>query len=198
MFVMSHDEIRHALAANFFLTYANPIVDYRPQKEDSHRIRIKAGGNSINYKGNALVCTADLYTEKLHWNSVVSTPDARYMCLDIKNFYLTTALEYFKYMKIPIALFPSWMIEQYNLNKLGLDALVYIKMQRTVWGLPQAGILANKCLHRKLAPFGYYKCINTPGLWQHEFCPLTFMLVVDDFGVELANKNDVDQLISSI
>ncbi len=87
------------------------------------------------------------------------------MCLDIKNFYHTTALEYFEYMKIPLALFPSWTIEQYNLNKLALEGWVYIEMQRAVWGLPQAGIMANKHLRRKLEPFGYYKCINTPGLW---------------------------------
>ncbi len=71
-------------------------------------------------------------------------------------------------------------------------------MQRAVWGLPQAGILANKCLQRKLAPFGYYKCINTPGFRRHESRPLTFTLVVDNFGVKFVNKNDVDLLISSI
>ncbi len=60
----------------------------------------------INYDGNASVCTANLDTAKLHWNSVISTENARYMCLDIKNFYLTAALEYFEYMKIPLALFP--------------------------------------------------------------------------------------------
>jgi hypothetical protein len=86
MFVMSHDEIMHALAAKKKNTYANPVVNYRPQKEDPHRICITAGGNLINYKGNASVRTADLDTAKLHWNSVVSTKDARYMCLDIKFF----------------------------------------------------------------------------------------------------------------
>jgi hypothetical protein len=92
----------------------------------------------------------------MHWNNVVSTPDARYMCLDIKFFYLTAALEYFKYMKIPLSLFPSWTIEQYNLKELAFNGWVHIEMRRAVWGLPQAGILANKCLRRKLAPFGYY------------------------------------------
>jgi hypothetical protein len=32
MFVMAHDEIRHALAAKKFFTYVNPVVDYKPQK----------------------------------------------------------------------------------------------------------------------------------------------------------------------
>ncbi len=84
MFIMAHDEIRHALAAKKFFTYANPVVDYRPQKDDPHRIRITAGGNLIDYDGDAFVCTADLDTAKLHWNSVISTENARYMCLDIK------------------------------------------------------------------------------------------------------------------
>jgi hypothetical protein len=107
-------------------------------------------------------------------------------------------LEYFEYMKIPLALFPVWTIEQYNLKKLALDGWVYIEMRHAVWGLPQVGILANKQLHRKLAPFGYYKSANTPDLWQHESRPLTFTLVVDDFGVKFVNKADVDHLISSI
>jgi hypothetical protein len=86
MFVMAHDEIRHALAAKKFFTYANPVMDYRPQKDDPHCIRITAGGNLINYDGNASVHTADLNTAKLHWNSVISTENARYMCLRSKKF----------------------------------------------------------------------------------------------------------------
>jgi hypothetical protein len=119
------------------------------------------------------------------------------MCLDIKKFYLTAALEYFEYMKIPLALFPVWTIEQYNLQHLALDGWVYIEMRRVVWGLPQAGILANKRLRRKLAPFGN-QSNNTPGLWRHESRPLTVTLVVDDFGVKFVNKADVDHLIASI
>ena len=165
MFVMTHNEIRHALANKKFFTYANPVVDYGPQKEDPHRIRITAGGNLINYKGNASVRMADIDTAKIHWNSVISTPSAKYMCLDIKIFYLTAALEYFEYMKIPLKLFPEWTQEQYNLKELALEGWVYIEMRRAVWGLPQAGILVNKRLRRKLAPFGYYESTNTPGLW---------------------------------
>jgi hypothetical protein len=64
---------------------------------------------------------------------------------------------------------------------MAFDGWVYIKMRSAVWGLPQAGILTNKHLSRKLAPFGYYESVNTPGLWRHELQPLTFTLVVDDF-----------------
>ncbi len=115
-----------------------------------------------------------------------------------KIFYLTAALEYFKYMEIPLALFPSWIVEQYDLAKHQKDGWVYLEMRQAVGGLPQAGILANKKLRRKLAPFGYYECVKTPGLWKHESWPLTFTLVVDDFGVKYESKDDVDHLIASI
>jgi hypothetical protein len=90
------------------------------------------------------------------------------------------------------------MIEQYNIKKLTLDGRVYIKMRRAVWGLPQAGILANKRLRQKLAPFGYSECINTPGLWHHESRPITSIFVVDNIGVKFVNRDDVDHLIARI
>jgi hypothetical protein len=67
-------------------------------------------------------------------------------------------------------------------------------MRRPVWGLPQAGILANKRLRRKLAPFGYTESINTPELWTHKSHPISFTLVVDDFGVKYVTQDNVDHL----
>jgi hypothetical protein len=71
-------------------------------------------------------------------------------------------------------------------------------MERVIWGLPQAGILANKLLRKRLAPHGYYECINTPGLWRHEWQPITFTLVVDDFGVKYVGKEHADHLVASL
>jgi hypothetical protein len=101
-------------------------------------------------------------------------------------------------MKTPLSLLPTWTIEQYKLNKLAVEGWVYIEMRCAVWDLPQAGILANKRLHQKLAPFDYQKSINTPGLWMHESRPITFTLIVDNFKVKFVNKDNVDHLISSI
>ena len=92
------------------------------------------------------VRTADINTEKLPWNSVVSTKNAKYMFLNIKNFYLTAALEYYEYMRIPSSYFPAWRIKQYKLLEHVYNGYVYIEMRRAVWFLPQAGILANKSL----------------------------------------------------
>ncbi len=198
MFVMTHDKIARTIAANKRLTYGYPVVDYRPPKEFPHRIQITAGGNLIKYDASASVQTADLDTTTLHWNRVISTKDACYMCLDIKIFHLTAALEYYEYVKIPLTLFPVWIVEQYNLNKHAVHGFVHLEMRRAVWGLPQAGILANKCLRWKLAPFGYHESENTPGLWYHKSRSITFTLVVDNFGVRYVCKEDVQHLITSI
>ena len=156
VFVMTHKEIEIAKEAGHKWTYARMVVDHHPQKEDPNRIRIAVGGNLITYNGSTLTGTAALTTSKLLWNSVLSTEGAKYMCLDIKNFYLTAALDYFEYMKIPLVLFPEWIKTQYNLNTHAKDDFVFLEIRQAAWGLPQAGILANKLLRKRLKPHGYY------------------------------------------
>jgi hypothetical protein len=99
---------------------------------------------------------------------------------------------------MPLELFPTWIVDQYNLKKHSKNGWMYLKMHHTMWDLPQAGILANKCLRCKLAPLRYYKCVNTPGLWYHESEPITFTLVVDNFGVKYVSQDNINHLIASI
>ncbi len=117
------------------------------------------------------------------------------MCLDIKNFYLSAPLDRYKYMKMPLDLFPNWIAKQYNLKQHALKGYIYLEMRQAVWGLPQAGILANKLLWQRLLPHGYYECNNTPGLWKHTTRPISFTLVVDNFGVKYVDKEHINHLI---
>ena len=129
IFVMNHDDITKVLKAGKKFTYANPVVDHRPQKEDPNRIQITAGGNLIDSIGKLSVLTANIDTAKLHWNSVVSTALAKYMCIDIKSFYLSAALEYYEYMKILYALFPQRIIEQYGLEEHVRNGYIFLEMR---------------------------------------------------------------------
>jgi hypothetical protein len=65
-----------------------------------------------------------------------------------------------------------------------------------MYGLPQAGILANKRLAKKLGKDGYYQCRHTPGLWRHTTRPITFALVVDDFAVKYVGHEHAQHLLS--
>ena len=94
------------------------------------------------------------------------------MCLDISLFYLTANLDYYECMKMPLNLFPKWIIDQYDLNTHAVNGMVHIEMRKAVYGLPQAGILANKKLRRKLKPHGYLdtQIHQANGIIKHNRC----------------------------
>ena len=72
---MSWKEINQ-IPADRTVTYARTVGDYRAQKKDPNRLRIKLGGNLIKYPYELTTRTADLTTSKIMWNSVISTPGA--------------------------------------------------------------------------------------------------------------------------
>ena len=101
---------------------------------------------------------------------------------DLKDFYWNTAqMEHkdFAYMRIPINVIPSEILEKYQ-HLIYKDHL-YLEVSKGIYGLPQAGKLANDQLIRHLAPYGYSPCSITPGLWKHDTMNIAFLLVVDDF-----------------
>jgi hypothetical protein len=132
------------------------VVSLRPQKKETHRTRLTVGGNLIDYSGDVSTPTVDLTTAKLLINSVISTPKAQFLVADVKDFYLNTNMDIFEYMQIPFNLIPDEIAIQYNLKSLVHNGLVYIEIRKGMYGLPQAGILANKKLAKHLARFGYF------------------------------------------
>ena len=73
-------------------TYAHFVCSYRPQKAEPYRTRITVGGNLIDYAGNLSMKVADMTTFKILVNSMLSTPGARWLGLDVKNYYLGTPM----------------------------------------------------------------------------------------------------------
>ena len=96
--------------------------------------------------------TADLTTSIILWNSVISTKNARYMCLDIKNFYLCAPMERYGYIKMPLSIFPQYAIDEYDLMSKVHKGNIWIEVRCSIYGLPQVGKFANEYLKKKLAP----------------------------------------------
>jgi hypothetical protein len=67
-----------------------------------------------------------------------------------------------------------------------------------MYGLKQAGLLANQLLQTRLAPCGYYPARNTPGIWLHQTRPILFTLVVDDFAVKYVGKKNAEHLRNAL
>jgi hypothetical protein len=131
---------RQAVRKGKIVTYGRFVVDIRPNKSEFHRVRLTVGGNLIQYQGDVSTLSAEVTTSKYLWNSTISTDGAKYMCLDVKNFYLGTPMDTFEYMRIPIKLIPHEIILQYNLIPMVSDCHIYIEVQKGIYGLPQAGI----------------------------------------------------------
>ena len=74
------------------VTYGRVVVNYRPKKDDPYRTRLTVGGDRLHYPGDCGTPTVDLLTVKLLLNSVISTAGARFMTIDIKDFYLNTLM----------------------------------------------------------------------------------------------------------
>jgi hypothetical protein len=58
------------------------------------------GGDLINYPGDCGTPTADLLTVKLMFNSIISTSNAKFMTINIKDFYLMTPMDRFEYFRM--------------------------------------------------------------------------------------------------
>jgi hypothetical protein len=67
-----------------------------------------------------------------------------------------------------------------------------------MYGLPQAGILANQLLRKRLVPHGYMEAKHTPSLWTHHTRPITFTLVVIDFGIKYEGDIHAHHLINTL
>jgi hypothetical protein len=180
------------------VTYGSFVVDIKDHKEEKERTRLTVGGDQIEYPGNKSTRTAGLTTAKILINSVISTLGAKFLVIDINNFYLNTPLGRFKYMFINLASLPQETIKKYDLIELSQDGKVYIKIQKGMYGLPQAGILANELLQRNLAKDGYRPTPHTHGLWTHDTRPISFSLVVDDFGVKYVGREHAEHLMACI
>jgi hypothetical protein len=101
-------------------------------------------------------------------------------------------------MKMPLSLFPQDIINYYGVLDKVLHGYVYIVICKGMYGLPQAGIFANKLLKKHLAKHGYFEQPHTPGLWKHESHPIWFNLAVDDFGIKYIGKEHLQHLYNAL
>jgi hypothetical protein len=149
-------------------TYGRICCNVRLQKEEINRTRLTVGGNLIDFPGNTSTPTADLLTAKLLINSTISTSGAVFLGIDLANFYLNTPMADPEYMRLRLDIIPEEIIVKYNLRDLvDKEEWVYNEIRKGIYGLPQAGIIANQLLKKRLSKKGYYQCQHTPGLWRH-------------------------------
>ena len=120
------------------------------------------------------------------------------MTLDIKDFYYGTAMARYECMKLALDCIPNEIFDQYDLCSISSNGWVYLQIRKGMPGLKQASRIAYERLKNHLAHFVFAPVPRTPAIWKHTTKPITFSLVVDDFEVKYARKENDDHLIQAL
>ncbi len=80
------------------VTYGQFVFTVQQEKAEPNQMQFTVGGDRINYPGAVATPTAKMLVAKMLFNSVISTKDARFMTMDISNFYLMTPLHHPKFL----------------------------------------------------------------------------------------------------
>ena len=180
------------------VTYSRKVCNIRPRKTKTHRVPLIVAGDKLSYEGPVSTPTADLTTSKLHWKSVMSTSDGKYLIVDVKNFYLKNSMNKAEYLKIAIKILLQEIINTYDLLRKQYEGYIYVIIEKGMYGMVQAVIIAQDALKEHLKPYGYAQENITQSLWTHTDRYINFTLVVDDFRIKYTHKKYADHLISSL
>jgi hypothetical protein len=150
-------------------TYGQFVCSIRPEKAEQHRTRFTVGGDRVNYPGEVATPTAEMLVAKILFNSVISTLKAKFMTINISNFYLMTPLKWPEFIRMKLSNIPEEIIAEYKLRAIVTqDGLIYIQANKGMYGLPQSGLLANELFEQRLNTHGYRQSKLVPGLWKHD------------------------------
>ena len=104
-----------------------------------------------------------------------------------QHYNITTDWEGKKYIGLTL----NW---EYEKREVRLLIPGYVK---GMYVLPPAGLLVQQLLEERLNKEGYRQSTILPGLYKHNWRPIQFTLVVDDFGVYMYIRVPVSRSLST-
>ena len=161
------------------------------------RVRGTIGGDRTNFTGEVTARTASLEVVRTLLNSVLAD-DAAFMTCDVVDYYLGTPMERSEYMRMTRKQISDTIMQEYDLDKYCVDGVVHFEVVKGMYGLPQAGLLAQQRMVKHLATAGYSQSTIIPCLFRHATNGVSFVLVVDDFGVKISDTAGRDHLLATL
>ena len=126
------------------VTIPRIVCDVKPEKDEVNRVRITAQGQHSACLGNVAAETADLTTAKMSFNSVISTPGAKFMTMDVSIKCLDAHLKDHQCVRFRIDMTPEEVILDCDLrNLVNEDSWVHCEIRKAICGLKESGKLAN-------------------------------------------------------
>ena len=100
-----------------YVPYGSFVCNERNEKAEKNRARFVVGVDRINYPGEVAMPKGDMLVAKFLFNIVISKRGAKFMTMDISNFYLMTPLKRPAYIRIIIKDIPEEIITEYKPTK---------------------------------------------------------------------------------
>ena len=127
--------------------------------------------------------------------NAVCSENAFFGTLDVSNFYY--GADIFgrpPSIRIPLRHYPASLLSDLQLSPFvqtdrSGQPFLYADVKKCIPGLPQSGLLSQLRLLSHLESHGFYETA-TPMLFRHVSRPISFTLVVDDFGVKYSDVAD--------
>jgi hypothetical protein len=117
------------------VTYGKFVCTVQPEKAESNQTQFTVGGDRINYPGAVATSSAKILVAKILFNSVLLAKEAKFMTMDISNFYLTTPLTCHKFIRIKLNDIPEEVIIEYKLKeKATKNGSIYIREKQGMYG----------------------------------------------------------------
>jgi hypothetical protein len=191
---------RNQLPKGRVVSYFNPqLTEKQKAGNVEYRVRGTVGGNINDFDGNKTSYTASLPSVKILLNAVISDPDAKFMTIDLKDFFLHGSSGRAEYMRIPLKWIPEADMNKYNIDSYikPEDATVLVEITGNMYGLVNAALVSNQDVIKLLNSHGFVET-NTPQIFKHTTRNIQFSLVVDDFGVKYNDDDDAKYLIATL
>jgi hypothetical protein len=158
-------------------------------------------GDRLDVPYSVSTTTASHPTVHCLLNSAVSD-HAFFGTIDLTDFYLGTPSPHPQFLKIYIASYSPAVLSRLRLHPFiqkdrQAKQYVLFRADKILYGLKEVGKLSNLQLVKLLLSFGFVET-STPCLFRHPTRPITFCLVVDNFGVKYTDRHDFDYLVSCL
>ena len=134
------------------VSYYNPQTRVKVKQNGTKEYRVRGtyGGDISDYIGPTSAQTADMPSIKILMNDVVSD-EGKFMSIDIKDFYLGTPMKRNEYMRIHLSQIPIESQIKYINEGLVHEGHVLVEISKGIYGLTQAGLLAQEQLFEHLS-----------------------------------------------
>ena len=132
-----------------------------------HRICLVVRGDQVHYDGPVTSPTAEQPLTKLLINSTLSTKNAKFGTINIKDIFLMIVFSSksdYTYMKLNAKYIPDVIINNYNLNPIICNGYAYCEITGRMYGLPHAARQVWEKLHKLLTNNGCKQSMSVPGL----------------------------------